>query len=456
MVQAILQYLSREGYDAVDSSYYSRISLWLSWYKGKVIQFHNYRQYNGMKKINRTRKTLGMAKKVCEDWANLELNEKVSIVIDDENINDAVHEVLEANNFRIKGNQLLEIAYALGTGAFVEYLDGEKICIDYIRASMIYPLQWDNGEILSCAFASERVSGKKKLVYLNIHEMQESGFYVIKNRMFERNGNNLTAIDLPEGLVAEYNTGSTVPWFQIITPNIVNNVDLDCPMGVSVYANAIDQLEGVDLVYDSYLNEFRLGKKRIIVPNTMARMVLEDSGTITPLFDDNDTEFYSLGIEGEENQKIQEINMEIRADAHEKAISRALSLLSDKCGLGEDRYKFENSGLKTATEVVSEKSELYQNLRKHELILEGALINLVKAIAMMLGYRNEIQVTVNFDDSIIEDTAAEKQQFLQEVRDGIRQKWEYRARFFGETEEEAKAKVTETQSNNMLMGFGDE
>lgn len=455
-MQAILQYLSREGYDSVDSSYYAKIALWLSWYKGKVVQFHNYRQYNGMKKINRTRKTLGMAKKVCEDWANLELNEKVSIVIDNESINNAVHDVLEANNFRIKGNQLLEIAYALGTGAFVEYLDGEKICIDYIRASMIYPLQWDNGEILSCAFASERVNGKKKLVYLNIHERQENGFYIIKNRMFERNGNNLTAVELPEGLVEEYNTGSSVPWFQVITPNIVNNVDLDCPMGVSVYANAIDQLEGVDLVYDSYLNEFRLGKKRIIVPNTMARMMIEDSGTVSPLFDDNDTEFYSLGIEGEENQKIQEINMEIRADAHEKAISRALSLLSDKCGLGEDRYKFENSGLKTATEVVSEKSELYQNLRKHELILEGALIHLVKAIATMLGYRNEIQVTINFDDSIIEDTAAEKQQFLQEIRDGIRQRWEYRVRFFGETEEEAKANVTDSQSNNMLMGFGDE
>lgn len=455
-MQAILQYLSREGYDSVDSSYYAKIALWLSWYKGKVVQFHNYRQYNGMKKINRTRKTLGMAKKVCEDWANLELNEKVSIVIDNESINNAVHDVLEANNFRIKGNQLLEIAYALGTGAFVEYLDGEKICIDYIRASMIYPIQWDNGEILSCVFASERVNGKKKLVYLNIHERQENGFYIIRNRMFERNGNNLTAVELPEGLVKEYNTGSSVPWFQVITPNIVNNVDLECPMGVSVYANAIDQLEGVDLVYDSYLNEFRLGKKRIIVPNTMARMMIEDSGTVSPLFDDNDTEFYSLGIEGEENQKIQEINMEIRADAHEKAISRALSLLSDKCGLGEDRYKFENSGLKTATEVVSEKSELYQNLRKHELILEGALIHLVKAIATMLGYRNEIQVTINFDDSIIEDTAAEKQQFLQEIRDGIRQRWEYRVRFFGETEEEAKANVTDSQSNNMLMGFGDE
>lgn len=455
-MQAIIQYLSREGYDVVDSGFYNRIDMWLNWYKGKVMQFHNYRQYNGMKKINRTRKTLGMAKKVCEDWANLELNEKVSIVIDDENINNAVHEVLEANNFRIKGNQLLEITYALGTGAFVEYLDNGNICIDYIRASMIYPIQWDNGEILSCAFASERVNGKKKLVYLNIHERQENGIYIIKNRMFERNGNNLTAVELPEGLVEEYNTGSTIPWFQIITPNIVKNISLDCPMGISVYANAIDQLEGVDLVFDSYMNEFRLGKKRIIVPHEMSRILLEDSGAMTPVFDDNDTEFYSLGIDGEENQKIQEINMEIRADAHEKAISRALSLLSDKCGLGDDRYQFENNGVKTATEVISDKSELYQNLKKHELILEGALIKMSKAVASMLGYRNDINISINFDDSIIEDIAAEKQQYLQEIRDGIRQKWEYRERFFGETEEEAKSKIVDTQTNNQLMGFGDE
>lgn len=143
-MQAVLQYLKREGYDVIDSAYYSNIKLWFSWYKGKVAQFHNYKQYNGIKKINRSRKSLGMAKKICEDWANLELNEKVTIVIDNEEINTAIHDVLEKNNFRIRGNQLLEITYALGTGAFVEYMDSGEICIDYIRAGMIFPLRWDN------------------------------------------------------------------------------------------------------------------------------------------------------------------------------------------------------------------------------------------------------------------------------------------------------------------------
>lgn len=60
-------------------------------------------------------------------------------------------------------------------------------------------------------------------------------------------------------------TGSDKRQFVIDRLNIVNNVDPDSPMGVAVFANAIDQLKGVDIAYDSYVNEFILGKKRIFV-----------------------------------------------------------------------------------------------------------------------------------------------------------------------------------------------
>ena len=87
-MRAITQYLKAQGYGALDDSYYAYIDLWLKWYKGKVAAFHNYRQYNGKKKVNRTRKTLGMAKTVAEDWANLALNEKVQITAGEKTIND--------------------------------------------------------------------------------------------------------------------------------------------------------------------------------------------------------------------------------------------------------------------------------------------------------------------------------------------------------------------------------
>jgi A118 family predicted phage portal protein len=453
-LQAITQFLKGQGYGAIDDSYYSHIDLFQKWYKGKVATFHNYSQYNGKKKVKRTRKTLGMGKTVAEDWANLLLNEKVIITAGEDGTNKKIWEVLDANDFRVRGNQLVELAFAMGTGAFVEYKDGEKVIIDYIRAGMIYPLSWDNGIIKECAFASERVEGKDKKVYLNIHRLNEQGNYIVENKIFIRNGNNLTPTVLPDDVAEQVITGSSIPLFQIIKPNIVNNIDLDCPMGISVYANAIDQLEGCDLIYDSYCNEFRLGKKRIMVPITMAQMLMEEDGTMTPIFDDNDTEFYSMQVSKDAEQKLQEINMEIRAEDHDRGMEKALALLSKKCGMGNDRYKFEDGAVKTATEIISDKSDLFQNLKKHEIVLESALFDLVSAIAYLSGINTKPEISVNFDDSIIEDSNTEKMRFLQEVRDGVRQKWEYRKKWYGEDEETAKKMISEGQPDGDPFGFG--
>lgn len=438
-MRAVTQYLKRRGFSCVDDSWYSLIRLWQSWYQGKVPAFHCYRQYNGRRKVTRTRKTLGMAKTIPEDWANLALNEKVDIVVSKATVNKRVQQVLEGNNFRVRANQLLELSFALGTGAFVEYLEEDRVRIDYVRAGLIYPLAWDNGEVLECAFASERAVGKEKQLTLTIHRRDGRGCYILENHLFRRQGSVLTELDLPQGVKAEVDTGSTVPLFQIIRPNIVNNVDLSCPLGISVFANAIDQLEGVDLVYDSYQNEFRLGRKRITVPITMARMVMEDSETVAPVFDDNDTEFYAVpSMEGGEN-KIVEHNMELRHEAHEAAIKSGLALLSYKCGMGDDRYSFDHGQVKTAKEVVSDKSDLFQNLKKHELLLERALVGLVEAVASLLKLGTGFETVVNFDDSIIEDADSTRQRDLQEVRDGLMQKWEFRVKWYGEDEATAKA-----------------
>lgn len=452
-MKAITQYLSWRGFDCVQDEAYSRIALWQKWYCGYVPAFHDYRQYNGRKKLRRTRKSLGMAKTVAEDWANLALNEKVSITVGKKTAEKKIWAALEANQFRVRANQLLEQAFALGTGAFVECLEDEEVRIDYIRAGMVYPLSWDNGRVTECAFASERQSKREKRVYLNLHRL-EHGCYVIENHCFRREGTQLTELPLPANVKGEVRTGSRTPRFQIIRPNLANNLEPDCPMGLSVFANALDQLEGLDLVYDSYCNEFRLGRKRITVPITMARMAMEEDGSVTPVFDDNDTEFYAVpSVDGMENN-IQEHNMELRYEAHEAGVQTALNLLSFKCGMGKDRYHFQNGQVKTATEVISEKSELYQNLKKHELLLEDALIGLTRATAELLGLPGDLEVRVGFDDSIIEDVGAEKLRFLQEIRDGVRQKWEYRVKFFGEDEATAKSMVQEEPGEEALMGFG--
>ncbi|MEG1323106.1 MAG: phage portal protein [Ruthenibacterium sp.] len=400
----IREYFAKRGFTLPCADWYKQIGNYLDWYEGDVASFHKYSVFNGTAMVRVKRYALGMAKVIAEDHANLLLNEKVKITAE-QGFDETLQALLAANNFRVQGNNLVELAFALGTGAFVEYINGDgSPTIDYIRADMIYPLSYDNGTITECAFASVKTCDGVKAFYLQIHRLI-CGKYTIENVYLDaENGKKLP---LPEGIRDIVQTGSPVPLFQIVRPNIVNNYDLDNPMGMSVYGNAIDQLKGCDLIWDSYMNEFTLGRKRIMVPLSMAKIEMSKAGETTPLFDPNDTTFYVYQQDTDGKNELKEVNMSIRAEQHELGLQRVLNLLSKKCGLGNDRYRFDGGGgIKTATEVISEKSELFQNLKKNELLLESALIGLVKALAFLSGRQPDIEVHVAFDDSIIEDHTA--------------------------------------------------
>lgn len=430
MSNAVRQYLTSQKLHTASDETYSHIDEWLDWYKGDVEKFHTYKIWNGVVATVQKRYRLGMAKKICEDWANLLLNEKVAIKAGD--YEERLNEILEKNNFRVRGNQLVEMAFALGTGAFVEYLDSdEEVLIDYIRADMIYPLSWDNGDITECAFGSTRVVDGKEKIYLQIHrkgrafteEGEKTGenpdTYYIENKYIDAESGKEE--EVPEGVEELVDTEYDRPLFQIIMPNICNNIDLDSPLGISVYANSISQLKGCDLIYDSYVNEFVLGRKRILVPISQAKRQMQEDGVSSPVFDPNDTVYYMLPEDRNSTQGITEVDMTIRAQEHELGIQRSLDILSLKTGMGTGRYQFDSSGVKTATEVISDKSDLYQNRQKNAIVIETALTGLADAVAFLDG-RNSIDATVDFDDSIIEDTSTTIDRNVQLVQAGLRSK----------------------------------
>jgi hypothetical protein len=55
-----------------------------------------------------------------------------------------------------------------------------------------------------------------------------------------------------------------------------------------------------------------------------------------------------------------------------------------------------------------------------------------------LGEITEKDITVTFHDNIVVDENLEKEVFRAEIELGVRAEWEYRVKFFGETEDEAK------------------
>ena len=419
-MNAIITFLQKKGYLTVDSDFYSKIDEWIDWYKCNIDDFHKSSFFNGVCEVENNVAQLGMAKTVCENWANLLLNEKVEIRQTSESCQKIVDEVLKRNNFRLRANQLIETSFAYGTGAFVEFIKDGKTAIDYVNADKIFPLKWENGEIIECAFGSVVVVNAKKMFFVNIHTKPKDT-YVVENYYFEMIKDEII-INQVDG-VENWDTKSYKPMFQIIKPSIVNNYDDSCPLGISVYANALDVLKGIDLAFDSFVNEFPTGRRMVFLKSQLFGYdkdgkelnVISRKENILRWLPDNDDNGKEL---------VKDFSPDLRADAHIAGIQGMLNLLSQKCGFGSNYFEFTKSGVKTATEVISEDSDLYDNLKKHELALEGSIKDLMEAILFIEG-ACACETTIDFDDSIIEDTDNLKKQALIEYNAGLIDKVEY-------------------------------
>lgn len=454
----IFEKLKERGFDTVPESFYTTIGIWKSWYEGEVKSFHMYKVFNGQKQVQCRRYTMGMAKKVSEDWANLLMNEKVKITLDGKAEQEFFDSVCQENNFLVKSSEMQEVKSAIGTVAYVPRIVGamvnpetgfvsgnaESIKLDYCTAENIFPLSWENGTVKECAFSTSLTAKNEKYIYLQIHRLDKKKEYIIENVLYTDKNGNLSDVDAStvsgfENIPSVVRTGSSKRQFVIDRLNIANNVDISIPMGISVYANAIDQLKGVDIAYDSYVNEFVLGKKRIIV-KPEATKDLDGQ----PVFDPNDTVYYVLPEDTQNGSIIDQVDMALRTAEHNAGLQDMLNALSSKCGFGENHYRFDNGNISTATQVISENSSMFRTIKKHETILENVLIELCRIILrlgntyMSAGLNEDVEISIDFDDSIIEDKASDFARDMQLLQAGIMNDWEFRMKWMNEDEATAK------------------
>ncbi len=470
------QFFVSKGYDISEKLNWDKnIELWESWYKGKVRKFHNYYIYNGQKKVKREKKSLQGAKKVAEDWADLLFNEKVKISLDNDESTKAFNKILEKNNGVVKINQGLERSFALGTGALVVSVQNMKIDetlntidvteattkIQFVGAKKIYPLSWEDNEIKECAFVTYKTIKGINYVFIAMHIINEKGNYEIQNYKFKTQNRNLieTTDDEKEGFIESFDTKNNIPWFTIIKPNICNNIDSDTPFGISVYANSIDVLKELDDAYNELGNEPILGRRRTFISE---EMMTYDNGNAELTFDPEDISIYKMPKGFNKDSMIQHDSEDLRTDKLQDAVQFHLNILSAKVGFGQERYKFDGASIQTATGVISENSDMFRTLKKHEQVLDISLKTMIKAVAYastVFGNDNikAENITIDYDDSIIEDTGAKQVRAQSEVGANLRSRMNYMKDIRGLGEKQAQEELdlidSEKLSNQELFGF---
>lgn len=434
---------------------------------------------------------LNLSKAVCAELAGMVWTDQcdVSVSIDgneseDDPLNDFVRSVLNDNNFQRKMPEAIEQAAALGGEALKawyevrrdsdgnEIPDSGRIRIGYAMADQFVPTQWDNATVSGGIFVTRQARGGWYYTLLEWHEW-DGTTYVIRNELYrseikkDEQGNDQDILGFRYPLAALYPymdeevpldvEKSLFAYFR--TPD-ANNLDDNSPLGISIYANAMETLHAIDICFDSFVREFRLGKKRIIVPARMIRTVVDpQTGQSLRYFDATDETYEALSTDDPDSLKIQDNSVTLRVEEHVAALNAFLNLFCLQVGLSAGTFSFDaHSGLKTATEVVSENSKTYKTVRNFQAQIQPAIEQLVDAIIQVASLydvtwegqsvralaERGYEVKITLDDGITQDRQTNINEGITLVGAGLMSKYKFLTDpKYGQnlTDEEAQAEL---------------
>ena len=465
---------------AFNQFYYYGIFVWKYLYRGLYKPWHVVPVTAVGAKPGQTRQLfrLNTAKAISAELASLVWGEEAQfsvstagwvpkkdadgIVTNPDPLAAFVEDVLRKNAFAEKLQELIEQGLALGGAAIKVWADAREgtapeIRLGYCMADQFVPLAWDNARITEGVFISRRA--RKGWYYTRLEWHRWNGeTYVITNELYrsemQRGANagqnqDILGIRCPLAELQEMFPGlepeTVVPvedsLFSYFRTPIANNIDDNSPLGVSIYANALETLHAIDICYDSFVTEFRLGKKKIIVPARFLRMVTDpETGRQVRYFDPNDETY--VGVADDDGTAgVHDISVELRVEEHVAALNALLSILCLQIGFSANTFSFDEhqGGIKTATEVVSENSKTYKTVRTVQNQLRPMLEHMVQNIidvAILYGMSWEGQsvealaaggweVKVTFDDGVTQDRQTNLNEGVMLVGAGLLSKYKF-------------------------------
>ena len=445
--------IASKGY-AMPPDMSAHIEAWYQWYTAThPFYTEHYVGVDG-KGHERQKLSLRPARRVCREWASLIANE-MQAQSDSPLANEWVRDYCEATGLYALFQRGIERAFAMGTGAMALWFDvrdeATTIRVRRYDAKMVLPLTWDEDGTDECAFCTRVTVKGKQAVQLQMHLLDgETGTYHIHTKVW-RDGRPVPAEEL--GIIEDFDTECRTPTFCLLSPAIDNTVQDTSPYGVSVFHDAVDAMRMLDTAWTALYDETDLLRAVLMLPDSMISVETDEDGRRRAVpFGEREQRLYRLTDSPVTDAgKPFAFAPAMRAQSIHEVYADACAALGDECGFGSQYFQPDKAGgLKTATEVSADNSALMRNIRNHENQLGKELGRLLTSLCECARVHCGAPVEEGFepvavvwDDSIITDTQAEKTQMLAEIAAGVVPKWVYLTRFYGMSEEEARAAAPE-------------
>jgi len=486
MIEKIIQKLtSFLGYEIKVGDYYNKVQEWKNWYDGYVKDFHSNME-NGRK----VRKfSMGMAKKIGEDYASMVVNEQTKIETPDKAVqeflvgdDDNSGGILKEVNFWKNCNDYCERTFGYA-GAFAGIvglnnavmgkngeIDGGKYTVRFCTSEHIIPISWDGSDVSEAAFYSTKTVKGNVYVIVEIHTLntkKNDGSYTVITKVYLLQNDELAETN--QEVMDSFNLTDEINFpfkpFSVCPTNISNNFVEGFPLGVPAIANAIDELKVCDIYFDNFAQDGARGKKRVFISEEYVETekITDSSGNViqVPVNPEySQSPFYVLKkdnmLNGGTPAIYQEFNPVLRVAENKEAIQQALNMLSLKVGLGNQFYVFQQAGYVTATQVRASNMPLTYNINKQRTPVWRFIQDICHALIKLAntrgaGLKEDAIINVSWDDSLLKDPEVEKASDLQAVSQGIMTAWEFRVKWMNDTEEEAKRILEEEKKNNTTI-----
>ena len=438
----------RLGVDVAVSGEMSRaVELWSKMYTGNAPW------------LSDTVRSLNLPSAVASELARLTTLEMVSEVT-----GSARADYINTQYQEVIGNIRRYTEYACAKGGMVlkPYLSDGGIAVGCIQADSFFPTAFDSsGNITGAMFVEQLIKGEKYYTRLEYHNLS-GRTYAISNRAYRSDNASDLGSAIPLGSVPEWEglqEDTTIanidkPLFGYFKVPLANTIDNTSPLGVSVYARAVELIKQADKQYSRLLWEFESGERAVYIDMTAFKKD-KDGKPVLP-----DKRLYrTLNIEQPNTKMYEDWSPEFRDASLLNGLNALLRKIEYNCGLAYGTLSDVQDVDKTAEEIRSSKQRSYSTVCDLQKALKTALEGLVYAMDIYctlykLCPAGSYEMSFEFDDSIVADRQAEFLEKQTLVGAGIMQPWEFRMWYFGESEEEAKRAVSGGDDQLHIGGDG--
>lgn len=230
---------------------------------------------------------------------------------------------------------------------------------------------------------------------------------------------------------------------------LANADDSDSPLGVSVYSRAIGLIKEADKRYSNICWEYEGTQLAVHIATSLLKYNRDRDKFEYPGGNERLYRNLEYNTGAADKPFIDTFSPDIRDTALFNGFNNQLKLVEFNCCLAYGTLSDPQSVDKTATEIKTSKQRSYVMVSDTQMALQDALEDLVYAMhfwAVLYGLipaGGNYEVSFDWDDSVIVDAEEDRNQDRNDVAMGVMRLEEYRAKWYGETLEEAVKNLPE-------------